>query len=309
MALIGSLVWGFAQHKHLQLLQQSMADSRQQTQAVRNQPQQHDPQVRRLEETIAQLEQRLATADSTQNAAAAAPGDTAAPGVATADPDKPAEQAHPMANMAKKFQGEEGKKLAEDTADSIMAAQYNDLFTQLALPAEAEQKVRGIIRDFTVRLIHGSAEAMQHGTPESVEKFENDLRAEMKKELSRVLTNEGMAIFDEYMQTMPERMLRKGFEMQLGMFAPSLSEENRTMVLDVMVEEMMAIKEEPGNTATMGNRGAAGIEALERSRQRLSTVLDEQQMSQVDAMIQQQRIRFERLQQEMSSQDIPKTEN
>ena len=149
---------------------------------------------------------------------------------------------------------------------------------------------------------------MKDGTPESVEKFENDLRSEMKTELSKVLTNEGMAIFDEYMQTMPERMLRKSFAMQLGMYAPSLSEENRTMVLDVMVEEMTAIKDEPGNVATMGNRGAAGIEALERSRERLSTVLDEQQMSQVDAMIQQQRIRFERMQQMLSSQNKPATQ-
>lgn len=280
VALIGSLLWGFAQHKQVRLLQQNAASSRPQAQAPKKQPGQQDPQVRQLEETVAQLEQRLAAAAS-QPAPAAVPEDAAAPDAG------PAKQAD-----LKTFEGEEGKKLAEASADAMMTTYYEDLFTELALPPEVEQKVRGIIRDFSVRLLHGSAQVMKDGTADEVEKFENRLRAELKTSLSRFLTNEGMAIYDEYMRTLPERVLRKNYQRQIGIHAPSLSEEDRTMVVDVLVEEMLAAREEVAGE----NRGASAIEALERSRQRLSTVLDEQQMSQVDSMLEQQRRVYERFQ-------------
>jgi len=306
VALIGSLVWGFSLQQRVQALNQTVTDSHKQAQALKDQAEQQDEQARRLEETVGQLEQRLA---SLQDASPApAPGDAAAPGEMAAESQKPAEQANPMANMFKMFEGEQGKKFAETSADMAMNMQYADLFTELALPPETEQKVRGIIRDYMVRAMQASAEFMKGGaTPESAKKFEDDFEAEMRTELSKVLTNEGMAIFDEYEAGAPERMLRKSFEMQLGMFAPSLDEENRTMVIDVMVEEMMALEQDPGSLATMADPNALGaqLDALERSRQRLSTVLDEQQMAQVDGFIQQIRMSIEMFTQMMSSQDKP----
>ncbi|MCX5769122.1 MAG: hypothetical protein NTZ09_02435 [Candidatus Hydrogenedentes bacterium] len=305
VALIGSLVWGFSLHQRVQALNQTVTDSQQQANALKNQAQQQDEQVRRLQETVGQLEQRLA-ATTPENAAA--PDGAAAPGETPAEAPKPAENANPMASMMKMFEGEQGKKFAEASANAAMTMQYGDLFTELALPPETEQKVRGIIRDYMVRAMQASAEFMKSdATPESAKKFEDDFEAQMRTELSKVLTNEGMAIFDEYEAGAPERMLRKSFEMQMGMFAPGLTEENRTMVIDVMVEEMMALKQEPGSLATMADPNAIGaqLDALERSRQRLSTVLEEQQMTQVDGFIQQTRMGIEMFQQMMSSRNKP----
>jgi len=306
VALVGSLVWGFSLQRDVRSLIQTATDSQQQAQALKVQAESQDEQVRRLEETVGQLEQRLAAVTTQENATA--PGGAAAPGEPAAESQKPAEDANPMANMFKMFEGEQGKKFAEASADAAMAMQYGDLFTELALPPETEQKVRGIIRDYMVRAMQASAEFMKGGAdPKSAKKFEDDFEAEMRTELSKVLTNEGMAIFDEYEAGAPERMLRKSFEMQLGMFAPALTEENRTMVIDVMVEEMMALKQEPGSLATMTDPNAMGaqLDALDRSRQRLSTVLDEQQMTQVDGFIQQTRMGIEMFTQMMSSQNKP----
>ena len=309
VALIGSLVWGFSLQQRVQALNQTVTNSQQQANALKDQAQQQDEQVRRLQETVGQLEQRLAATTPPENAAA--PEGAATPGETPAESQKPAENTNPMANMFKMFEGEQGKKFAEASADAAMAMQYSDLFTELALPPETEQKVRGIIRDYMVRAMQASAEFMKGGaTPESAKKFEDDFEAEMRTELSKVLTNEGMAIFDEYEAGAPERMLRKSFEMQLGMFAPALTEENRTMVIDVMVEEMMALEQEPGSLATMADSGAiqAQLNALDRSRQRLSTVLEEQQMTQVDGFIQQTRMGIEMFTQMMSSQNKPATQ-
>ena len=309
VALIGSLVWGFSLQQRVQALNQTATNSQQQAQTLKDQAGRQDEQVRRLEETVGQLEQRLAALDSPGSSTTPAPGDAATPGGPAADSQKPAEEAAGgMANIFKMFEGEQGKKFAEASADAAMAMQYSDLFTELALPPETEQKVRGIIRDYMVRAMQASAEFMKGGaTPESAKKFEDDFEAEMRTALSKVLTNEGMAIFDEYEAGAPERMLRKSFEMQLGMFAPALTEENRTMVIDVMVEEMMALEQEPGSLATMADSGAiqAQLNALDRSRQRLSTVLEEQQMTQVDGFIQQTRMGIEMFTQMMSSQNKP----
>lgn len=312
VALIGSLVWAFSLQQHVQSLKQAVTDSQQQAQALKDQAQRQDEQVRRLEETVGQFEQRLAAVSTPENPTAPAPGDAAAPDEQAAESQKPAQEANPMVNMFKMFEGEQGKKFAEASADAAMAMQFGDLFTMLALPPESEQKVRSILRDYMVRGMTEGAKFMKGGlTPDSAKKFEDNVEADLRKELSKVLTSEGMAIYDEYEQGMPERMLRKSFEMQMGMFAPSLAEETRTMVIDVMVEEMMSIKEEPGSLAMMTDPAAAQtqLDALERSRLRLVTVLDEQQMTQVDGFIQQQRMGLEMFQQMMSSQNKPKTEN
>lgn len=308
VALIGSLVWAFSLQQRVQSLNQAVTDSQQQAQTLKDQAGRQDEQVRRLEETVGQLEQRLAAIKPQDASTTPAPGDAAATGEPAAESQKPAEEANPMANIFKMFEGEQGKKFAETSADMAMNMQYADLFAALALPPETEQKVRGIIRDYMVRAMQASAEFMKDGaTPESAKKFEDDFEAEMRTELSKVLTNEGMAIFDEYEEGAPERMLRKSFEMQLGMFAPSLTEQNRTMVIDVMVEEMMALDQEPGSLATMSDPAAikGQLDALERSRQRLSTVLDEQQMAQIDGFIQQTRMGIEMFTQMMSSQNKP----
>lgn len=308
VALIGCLVWAFNQQHRLLSLQVKIANSQQQVEILKTQALEQDEQVRQLQETVGQLEQRLATAGTSADSAAAPAGDAATAGAGAAESGKPAEQSNPMANMMKMFEGEQGKKFAEASADAAMAMQYSDLFSQLALPPETEQKVRGILRDYMVRAMQASAEFMK-GNPDkaSAKKFEDNIEAEMRTELAKVLTPEGMAIYDEYEEGAAEKMLRKSFEMQLGMFAPSLNDENKTMVIDVMVEEMMGLDQEPGSLAAMtdGNAIGAQLEALDRSRQRLSTVLDEQQLSQVDGFIQQTRAGIEMFQQMMSGQNKP----
>jgi hypothetical protein len=308
VALVGALVWGFDQQRRVQAMRQEIADSQKQAQNLKDQAAKQDEQVRRLEETVGNLEQRVADAGPNAGQTPAAPEDAAAADADAAEAGKPAENTNPMANMMKMFEGEQGKKLAETSANAAMSMQYGDLFTELALPPETEQKVRDVIRDFMVRGMLAGAEFMKGGAnPESAKKLENDLEAEMRTELAKVLTSEGMAIFDEYEEGSQERMLRKSFEMQLGMFAPSLNEENRNMVLDVMVEEMMALEEDPGGLAAMTapNAIASQLDALSRARERLSAVLEEQQLTQVDAFIQQTRMGIEMFQQMMSSENKP----
>ena len=296
VGLAGALLWGFAVQRDALALNERLAVAENNAAQLKIVA---DEQGKRVEDLMAKVE------DLEKQAAAAPPvepGESATAGAeqAAAPPAADAAQGGP-AQFMKMFEGEEGKKFAEASAEAAVSMQYADLLAQLALPAEQEQKVHQILRDFMVRQMQAGMELMKSGKPEDGKKLEEEMNAELRKELSQVLNENGLAMYDEYQEGMAERMVRKSFDMQIGMLAPALTAENKTMVLDVLVEEMMAAGK-PDNMEFMNSPEAAKgqLEALDCGRERLSTVLEEQQMAQVDRFIQQQRVGLEMFQQMMS---------
>jgi hypothetical protein len=57
--------------------------------------------------------------------------------------------------------------------------------------------------------------------------------------LSKILTADEMATWEDFEEHKAERMMEQTYDMQLGMFAAGLTPENKAMVRDVMVDEEM----------------------------------------------------------------------
>lgn len=202
---------------------------------------------------------------------------------------------NPLAPFMKMFEGESGKQMTDMSAHMAVNMHYRDLFESLNLPEDTEQIVRDILKRHLSEQITLGLELMQEGfDAEKAGQMEADAQANLRNELSAVLTPDEMTVFDEYAATLPERMMRQSFEMQLGMFTPGLSEEHREMVCDVMVEEYMATA--LGSQTGSGLAGFENVEgaldmqreALERARERVATVLEPEQFEQVDRFFKQQ---------------------
>jgi hypothetical protein len=129
-------------------------------------------------------------------------------------------------------------------------------------------------------------------SPEALKRMRDDADAKFRVELGTVLSPDQMAAWDDYEATLPKRMLTQSFEMQLNMFAPGLTPENRTRARDVLVEELLPA--EPGQpdmgipTSTdFQARMNAQQEGFSRARERLAQEFDETQLAHVDRFIAQ----------------------
>jgi hypothetical protein len=213
------------------------------------------------------------------------------------DPDR--QKKNPFLEML------EGIPTTEADAASMVESEYADLFELLALPEKDQQRVRDILRDYTLRTFggfSGIANMMELNEEdlmkrmgsmmEQQEKAESDLR----KQLSAVLTPAGMAIFDEYEATSPERRARADADMDLAMNASGMTGEVRSMLLDVLVEEQLAQDEAEFDDERLEmTYTQQKMLVLQRGRERLSTVLDEQQLAEVDRFVERQRRWLEKI--------------
>lgn len=311
VGLIGSLAWAFSLQRQVQTLTENVAAAESRGATLEHQARQQTGQVEALETTVAKMESRLAEAASQPSAESAAEPSVAPDGSGeTTEEDgeapAPEQEQEGMAQMMKMFEGEQGKKFAEMSADAAIPMYYNDLFDMLALPPDAEKQVRGILRDHMVRMIQAGADFAKEGEgAEAGKKLEEDMETALRKDLAEVLNENGLAIYDEYQENFEARVLKKTFDMQIGMFTSGLSDEDRAIAVDVMVEEMLGVGEEMQGFGAMNNPNVAQaqLDALERSRVRLSTVFDEQQMAQIDRLLEQQRAGLEMWQSMMDSED------
>lgn len=208
---------------------------------------------------------------------------------------------NPLAQM---FSGEDGKKLADYAARMSMDMAFGDFFDELSLPADTESQVRDILAAHMSEQISKGMEAMQSGLDkEKLEQMKEDAEERLREELSRVLNREEMAVYDEYADTMDERMLAQNYDMQLNMYASGMTQENRTLVRDVLVDEMLAIGEERDQDMGMGmGMGMDGdiqaafnmqLEAFERARETLAGELDDEQLAYFDRFVAAQEQAFE----------------
>jgi hypothetical protein len=204
--------------------------------------------------------------------------------------------------LLKMFGGEEGKKMADYAASMSMDMAFADFFDELSLPADIEGKVRDILVAHMSEQITKGMEAMQDGfDKEKLEQMEQGAEEQLREELSRVLNREEMVVYDEYADTMDERMMAQNYDMQLNMYAGGMTQENRTLVRDVLVDEMLAIGEERDQDMGMG-MGMDGdiqaalnmqLEAFERARETLAGELDDEQLAYFDRFVEAQEQAFE----------------
>ena len=201
-------------------------------------------------------------------------------------------EGNPFAGLAKMYSGEQGKELARQGAQMQVGMQYGELFTSLHVPPDVEERVRKVLTDNAVEQITAAMDALQDNpSPDTLKKLRDDATAKQRAELSAILSPEEMATFDEYETTLPKRMLTQSFDMQLNMFAPGLTAENRTRARDALVEEMLQMRDGqrgsfPGK-ADVQSYVSDQQQAFTRARDRLAQEFDEAQLAHVDRFIAQ----------------------
>jgi hypothetical protein len=198
---------------------------------------------------------------------------------------------NPLADMLSMFSGEEGKNMARMSAQFSVPAMYGELFKELNLPPETEAQVREILIDSMAEQVSQGFDAM-NGKADS-EEMRKNMEAhgqKLRAELATVLTADELAVFDEYEANKEQRMLESSIDVQLTMFAKGLTEENRTLLRDVIVEEMTAQGTWMNNPESYANPGGAidrQITAFRTARDRVVPALPEDQAAHVDAFIEQ----------------------
>jgi hypothetical protein len=125
---------------------------------------------------------------------------------------------------------------------------------------------------------------------EGMDKTQKDKDALMKKELASVLSPDQLATFDEYEKHLPERMLENSYATQLSMMSPSLTPENRTRTVQVIIEEMRPGLDPNQSTQQAMQMQSFQQEAFARARDRLAQELEADQLAQVDSFIAQQQM-------------------
>lgn len=153
---------------------------------------------------------------------------------------------------------------------------YGELFTHLQLDAERADEIRAIIRSI---LEQQTRDALARARGGQGPQPPIDYDVWIREELAQVLTPQELAAFDEYQAGMNERIQRQSYDLQLTMFAPGLTPENRALALDVLVEE----------TAIAQQEGTGRTVVYDRALERLAGSLDEPQYALFEGFVEQQR--------------------
>lgn len=198
-----------------------------------------------------------------------------------------AEQESPLNAMAKMYSGEKGKEMARFSAEMSVNMQYKELFADLKLPPDVEQRLREALRDSMAEQISAGMEAMGgKASPDKMKNTKKQFDDELRAKVAGILNADEMKTWDAYQETLPKRMLNQGIDMQLNMFASDLAPETHNRIRDVLVEELMAMPEsQPGAGADYQTALSASQEAYTRARERLAQEFDEAQLGQVDRLI------------------------
>ncbi len=197
------------------------------------------------------------------------------------------------------FSGEGGKQMAEFSARMAMDMQYGQFFEDLKLPPGIEQEVREIIiADMTEQMtaafdaLGGEDGPFNPERMQEIQNMEQDSTERLRTKLSRVLTPQELAVWEEYEETKEVRVMEQQYGMQLGMFAPGLTPENRDLATQVVVEEMLAVQTEmeqfPSRDAQLESVFDVQLGAYEHARERLAEQLDDDQLAQFDRFVDQQ---------------------
>ena len=296
--------WGAWGRRETGRLRQQLAASQADLQAVQQETasgvrlarlEEAQEEVTQLHRETARLRAKVARleADAARSADARVVGTAGRVGETAAEAEKPKEDAenNPAAAFARMFGGEKGEEMAQFSARTAVEMQYVDFFTALGLPAEIEERAREIITDHMTALIRKGFGAAKEGGLGGPQQTGDEIAAELRAGLAEVLNEEELAFWDEYEKTKEERVLKKSFGMQLGMFG--MSPESRELATGVLVEEFIAAKDRILQGAAAANTPRAGIdmqlESLDRARERLAEELPEQQLAHFDRFVEQQR--------------------
>jgi len=200
------------------------------------------------------------------------------------------ERKNPFATM---LEGEQGEKFMESMLPTQVDMQYGQLFQDLGLPEDRKAALRDALIDHA-RKQSAAGMAFMRGE-DGQEDIELPTNEDLLATLEEILTPEELAQVEEYQDTLPERMMRQSYDLQLGMMAGDLPEDVRALTVDVLVENMMLTQnsEETGPSSQFDSMGTAFDNTLAVLEQEVAP----EYLDRVRAFIQQQRAGIEMAQQ------------
>lgn len=186
--------------------------------------------------------------------------------------------------------GMDTEAIAKAQMGALTDIMYGDLFAQLALPAETQDAVRGLIADAILEQQQLTVNAFRAGDrmAPDVQREKDAIDAALRDKLAAALSPQELASYDAYQTTAEQHMYENILMGQLAMISPNLTSENRDVTRQVLAEELViAINgfESSDQPYTLTAFNDAQLAALHAGLERMGTVLDEEQYGQVEQFV------------------------
>ncbi|MBI5093783.1 MAG: hypothetical protein HZB26_15250 [Candidatus Hydrogenedentes bacterium] len=269
------------------------------------------------------IEKKLDEATKTVEKLKAEPGKASADALASKDPaaalkalfkgaapgeEGKADEGNPFKGLGEMFKGEKGKALAKMSVDMQVNAMYGPFFKDLNLPADVEEQARGIVSKNLEAQMQAGLKMMsgEKVDTEQMGKESQNAQKQIRDELSKVLSADELAKYDQYQEDMPRHTLEQSYDMQLSMSGSSMKQESRDLIKQTLVEETLASVPDfgkPGSSTEKNPASAfdAQLAAIDRSRERLRTQLDEEQYALAERFLNQQQTQAQTMRDMMST--------
>jgi hypothetical protein len=192
----------------------------------------------------------------------------------------------PMAAMYANFT----EDMARSQAASQVAMLYKDFLDGLNVDDALREEIRAILVDFKGAEMFAGI-LMARGDLTREELVEMDYASQLRGAMREVLSREELAYYDDYEAGMQERSIRQAYGTQMEMLASEMTEENRTMALDLLVDEMLARQaieaESPNSDGDPAMDFQNAIDMFDSVALQLSEVLPEDQYAAFERFVDQ----------------------
>lgn len=195
--------------------------------------------------------------------------------------------------MVDMFKTPQGEKMLEAGINMTMNMQFSEFFD--LFPPEDATAVRDILFKFMIHSARLGVSFMDTGDISDMNGAIAETmaaRETMLTDLRNVIGDDGVALFEQYEQELPGRMMDQALEMQLGMFARGLTDETKLLVRETLVEELLA--SQPSDLATtpstlQAHRVMEGQDAAyDRALERLAAQVTVEEYDVIEGFVQQQ---------------------
>lgn len=188
-----------------------------------------------------------------------------------------------LEEIRERIRGNEGVRAQMRAVAGLV---YADLLNGLELETAAKETLRELLIDSQMEEVALQAYASRAGdvTGRQYGEWIANERARVSAEIRELLSDEDYAAWEAYQATVDERALDVTFENQLRAFSSGLTPENRDLVIAVGVEEFIAEQDaiyQSDEVYTAQDPYTYQIRAMDRMRERLQPVMEEEQYGEV----------------------------
>lgn len=202
--------------------------------------------------------------------------------------DSGEERANPMSALAKMYEGEQGEKFAETSAKMQVNMMYGDFLREAGLDPETRDALRNVLNAHMKAQVLSGVRAMGgEGDFEAMAEQGRVSQERMEAAVAELLNPQQEEAWQQYQETIGERMFRQQMGQSMQMIAPGLTEENREIAMNTLYEEVQG---QLGDSLTpnpeeVGPNMERMMGALERTKERMALILEEDQRREFDGFV------------------------